>query len=164
MHAGGGGISTQIIAVYQPCGQRGRRTRGEVVWDQHSWYFEARGEIRDPQAMFKSDLLSLLRRWKASRDEILMMGNFNENVYSGAILTALAREDLRMTEICYWTTGKHLLSTHSCGSTPIDAVFGTTGLVCSVASLLPFNVGVGDHRIFIVDITSESILGDVLST
>ena len=51
--------------------------------------------------MFKFDLISLLRRWTASGDEILMMGNFNENVYSGAILTALAGEDLRMTEICY---------------------------------------------------------------
>ena len=90
-----------------------------------------------------------------------MMGDFNENVYSGAILTALAGEDLRMTELCYQTTRKHLPPTHRRGSTPIDAVFGTTGLVCSAALLLPFNEGVGDHRVFIVDITSESILGDV---
>ncbi len=111
--------------------------------------------------MFKSDLLCLLRRWKASGDEILMMGDFNENVYSGAISTALAGGDLHMTEICYWTTGKHLPPTHSCGSTPIDAIFGTAGLVCSAALLLPCNVGVGDHRVFIVDITSELILGNV---
>jgi hypothetical protein len=63
--------------------------------------------------MFKSDLLRLLRRWKASVDEILMMGDFNENVYSGAISTAMAGEDLRMTEICYRTTGEHLPPTHS---------------------------------------------------
>ena len=89
-----------------------------------------------------------------------MMGDFNENVYSGAILTALAGGGQRMTEICYWTTGKHLPPTHSCGSTPIDAIFGTAGLVCSAASLLPCNVGIGDHRVFIVDITLELILGD----
>jgi hypothetical protein len=110
--------------------------------------------------MFKSDLLSLLRWWEASGDEILMMGDFNENVYSGAISAVLAGEDLRMTEICYRATGKHLPPTHSRGSTLIDAVFGTAGLVGSAASLLPFNEGVGDHRVFIVDITSGSILGD----
>ena len=66
-----------------------------------------------------------------------------------------------MTEICYWTTGELLPPTHSRGSTPIDAVFGTAGLECSAASLLPFNVGVGNHRVFIVDITLESILGNV---
>ncbi len=41
VHAGSGGKSTRIIAVYQPCGQRGCRTRGEMVWNQHSWYFKA---------------------------------------------------------------------------------------------------------------------------
>ena len=81
------------------------------------------------------------------------MGDFNENVYSGGISTALAGEDLRMTEICYWTTGKLLPPTHSCGRTPIDAVFSTAGLVCSAVLLLPFNKGVGNHHIFIVDIT-----------
>ena len=33
MHVGGGGKTTRIIAAYQPCGQRGRITRGETVWD-----------------------------------------------------------------------------------------------------------------------------------
>ena len=80
--------------------------------------------------MFKSNLISLLRRWKASEDEILMMGDFNENLYSSGISTALAGEDLNITEICYWTTGELLPPTHSRGSTPIDAVFGTAGLVC----------------------------------
>jgi hypothetical protein len=40
--------------------------------------------------MFKSDLLSLLRRWKAAGDEILLMGNFNKNVYTGNLAIALA--------------------------------------------------------------------------
>ena len=77
------------------------------------------------------------------------------------ISTALAGEDLRMTEICYQTTGKLLPPTHRRGRTPINAVFGTAGLVCSAASLLHFNMGIGNHRVFIVDITSESILGNI---
>jgi hypothetical protein len=113
VHSGSGEKSTRIIAVYQPCSQRDRRTRGETVWGQHSWYLGARGEIRDPRAMFKSDLTSLSQRWKASRDEILLMGDFNEKVYFGGISTALAGEDLHMTEIRYWTTGKLLPPTHS---------------------------------------------------
>ena len=110
--------------------------------------------------MFKSDLISLLRRWKASRDEILLMGDVNENVYSSGISTALVGEDLRMTETCYRTTGKLLPPTQSRGRTPIDTVFGTAGLVCSATLLLPFNLGIGNHHVFIVDITSESILGN----
>ncbi len=70
-----------MIVTYQPCTPGKHTTRGEMVWDQHRWYFEARREKRNPQAMFKSDLLSLLRRWKVAGDEILLMGGFNENIY-----------------------------------------------------------------------------------
>jgi hypothetical protein len=89
------------------------------------------------------------------------MGDFNENIYSGGLSTALTREDLCMTEICHRKTDKLLPPTHSRGCIPINTVFGTVGLACSAVSLLPFNVGVGDHHIFIVDITSKSILGKV---
>jgi hypothetical protein len=111
--------------------------------------------------MFKSDLLSLLRRWKASGNEILLIGDFNENVYSGVFATALAGDDLCMSELCYRTTGTLLPPTHNRGSVPINAIYGTVGLVCSAVAILPDRMGVGDHKVFIMDIESDCILGDV---
>jgi hypothetical protein len=73
---------------------------GKTVWDQHSWYFEARGEVRNPRVMFKSDLLSLLRVWKAAGNEILLISDFNKNVYMGLLATSLADDGLRMSEVC----------------------------------------------------------------
>ena len=35
--------------------------------------------------------------------------------------------------------------------------------MCSAASLLPCNVGIGNHHIFIMDISSESILGTIFT-
>jgi hypothetical protein len=64
----------RVIIAYQPCSMERRRTRGETVWDQHTRYFEARGEIRNTRAMFKFDLLSLLRRWKAAGGKIFLAG------------------------------------------------------------------------------------------
>ncbi len=40
--------------------------------------------------MFKSDLLSLLHRWKAAGDEILLMGDFKENIYTNNFAIVLA--------------------------------------------------------------------------
>jgi hypothetical protein len=76
IYVGGGGKSTRMIVVYQPCvhSVSWRSTRGETVWDQYTRYFEARGEIRNPQLMFLLDLLGLLRRWKAAGDLILLWG------------------------------------------------------------------------------------------
>ena len=154
--------TTRMIVAYQPCDSRGRKTMGESVWDQHTCYFEAHGEIRDLRAMFKQDLVILLRQWKTASDEILLMGDFNENVYTGPLSLILSGDDLWMMEVCQRTTGLLLPPMHDRGQSPIDAIFGTAGLVCTAATLLPPHIGVGDHRVFVVDITSESVLGNIL--
>ncbi len=88
-----------MIAVYQPCAPGRRTTRGKMVCNQHRWYFEACREIRNPRAMLKSDLLSLLRRWKAAGDDSLLMGDFNENVHTGNFAIDLAGDKFQMSEM-----------------------------------------------------------------
>jgi hypothetical protein len=111
--------------------------------------------------MFKSDLLSLFCRWKASGDEIILMGNFNENIYTGVLAASLAKDELHLSKMCYRTTGVMLLPTHTPGRVLIDAAFGTAGVSCTATALLPKWVGVGNQQVFIVDIASETILGNV---
>jgi hypothetical protein len=48
MYVGRGGKQSRVILAYQPCNPKRRTTRRETLWDQHTWYFEARGEVRDP--------------------------------------------------------------------------------------------------------------------
>ena len=101
VYVGGCGKHTRIITAYKPCNSGRRETRGGTVWNQHARYFEARGEIRNPRAMFTSDLLSLLQTWKSAGDEILLIGDFNENVNTGALTASLAQDGLRMFDVFY---------------------------------------------------------------
>jgi hypothetical protein len=117
--------------------------------------------VRNPRAMFLLDLISLLRWWKAEGDKILLLGDFNKNVYTGHIAMALLGDKLRMSEMCQQATGRPLPPTHSQGAKPINAIYGTSGIDCTAVALLPSRVGIGDHRVFIIDIMSGSILGDV---
>ncbi len=162
VRVGGGGKSTWIITAYQPCDPK-KKTMGETVWDQCTRYFKPQGETRIPRAMFKSDLLNLLRAWMVTRDKVLLFGNFNEDVYSDTLADDLARDEFRMTELCFCTTGICLWSTHTHGWTLVNAVFVASGLVCMAVTLLPSLVGVGDHRVFILDIDSRSLLGRCVS-
>ena len=66
-----------------------------------------------------------------------------------------------MSELCQHTTGSRLLNTHIQGSVPKDAVFATAGILCTAVTLVPHRMGVGDHRVFLVDIESDNLLGDV---
>ena len=160
MKIGGGGKFTRTITAYQPTNPR-RTTKGETVWDQHVRYYEARGEIRNPGEMFRFDLIALLTQWKADGEEIILLGDFNQNVYTGKLAKLLSEDGIRMHEICIRITGVPLPPTHIRGSIPIDAVFCTMGIDGVAAALLPSRTGVGDHRVFIVDVTSSSVLGDV---
>jgi hypothetical protein len=162
VNVGGGSKLTRIIFTYQLCGSRKRKTMGEMVWDQYVQYFEVSGEIRDPRVMFRYDLISLLRQWKAGGDKILLMCDFNENTYSSPIAFALLEDKLQFSKICRRTIRKTLRPTHACGRTPIDTMFGTVGLVCTAASLLSARAGVDNHQVLVADFTSESIPGDVL--
>jgi hypothetical protein len=81
-------------------------------------------------------------------------------VYTGPLATALADNGLRMSEVCRRTTGIPLPQTHSRRSVLIDAVYSTAGLVCLAVALLPDGLGVGDHKVFVLDIESDSIIGD----
>ena len=89
------------------------------------------------------------------------MGNFNEHVYEGQICKRLAKDNLNMTEQCLTTTGLQIPPTHNSGSRPVMALYATSGADCINAAILPRGYAVGDHLVFIMDFTSESLLGSV---
>ncbi len=78
---GGGGKTTCVLVAYQPC-QPHRNTGNDTVWDEHLQYFEARGNTKSPILNFHDDLIGLLTKWKNAADEIVIMANFNEDVYN----------------------------------------------------------------------------------
>ena len=55
--------------------------------------------------------------------------------------------------------GKHIPLTHMRGKRPICAVFATTGVETCGVCILPRKSGVGDHLCFLIDQTSDSVLG-----
>jgi hypothetical protein len=84
--------------------------------------------------------------WKHSHSDIILLGDFNENVYSGRISKRLSQPDLMFSEQCLQCTGIHIPPTFRDGTTPIDAIFATAGIECANAYILPPREGVGIHR------------------
>jgi hypothetical protein len=68
-----------------------------------------------------------------------------------------------MQELCRQITSDYLPPTHAHGAVSIDAVFCTAGIDGVAVALLPSQIGVGDHRVFMINIMSASMIGNVLS-
>jgi hypothetical protein len=57
------------------------------------------------------------------------------------------------------THGGKLGATHFRGSKPIDGVWDSKGITISNVRAMPVGFGIGDHRMIVVDFTTESMVG-----
>ena len=138
-----GEVNTQIIVAYNLC-EPGKNSKGTTVFEQQEGYFEERGVFTSPRTLFYEQLINQMVEWKQGGDELVLFGEFNENMYTGRFARRLPEEDLLMTEQCLKTTGEQLPST--CvreGNNAIDACFATEGAKCMTAGILSKYGGVG---------------------
>jgi hypothetical protein len=90
--------------------------------------------------------------------DIILLGDLNENIYSGQIAKRLSLPDLLLPKEFLQCTGLHIPPTFQDGTVPIDAVFATSGIECVNVYILSHKGGVGNHRCFILDFTSSSVI------
>jgi len=130
-----------------------------MVREQHEQYFEARGDLRSAKTIFFEQLIAQLVVWKTTDADIMLLGDFNENLYSGRIAKRLEQSDLNFSKQCLGCTGTHIPPTFRDGIMLNDAVYATAGIECVNAYILPHKGGIGDHRCFILDFGSASVIG-----
>jgi hypothetical protein len=71
--------------------------------------FEAWGDLRPARTIFFEELIALLVIWRQMDSNIILLSDFNENVYSGRIAKHLLLPDLYLTKQCLQCTGLHIL-------------------------------------------------------
>ena len=98
------------------------------------------------QALFE-DVVEKLLSWKQEDYEIVLTGDFNEDVYRGKFSTRLAEEDLNMTTQILKTAGSEIPPTHDRGSKAICGVFASAGVECKAAEVLKRGSGIEDHLV-----------------
>jgi hypothetical protein len=159
MRVGSGDKITQFVMAYQPSGSSSSNSAGTTVQEQHEQYFEARGNLRSTRSIFFKQLIAQLVVWKATDADIILLGDFNENVYTGRIAKCLEQADLNFSEQCLGCTGMHILPTFRDGIMPINAVYATARIKYVKAYILPHKGRIGDHRCLIIDFSSSSVIG-----
>ena len=154
------GVSTtRIVCGYNPCGND--KPNSGTVYHQHRRYWlEKRRCATCPRVKFKEDLLTQLKQWRANGDKLIVCLDSNENIYKKLIGKALTDLDgLAMREIVGEYTGIPIGPTYFRGSMPIDAVWATSDVDIVGACILPAGFGIGDHRLFVIDLLASSLIG-----
>ena len=85
----------------------------------------------------------------------------NENTYRGSIGTALTdKEGLAMKEVVWEYTHQDLGAIYFRGREPFDGIWATLDVEIANACVMPAGYGIGDHRMFIIDIVTSSMIDD----
>ena len=84
----------------------------------------------------------------------------NKDIYRKSIGKALTRDEgLNIEEAVGNFTGKKIGATFFRGVKPIDGVWVTPDVAITGACVMPDGYGVGDHRLFVVDMLTSSLIG-----
>jgi hypothetical protein len=155
---GNGRSITRVICVYLPC-KPGKTSKGHTVWEQQSRYFQARGDFRYPSTVFIDDILTMIARWRKNGEEVILCIDANQDVYRGKLAMRLALPDIQLTCLMEPALSGPVPNSHFRGTGKISTIFGSPGLVEGHAMCYLHWYGVGDHRVFLLEISAASLFG-----
>ena len=153
-------IVTRIVCAYNPYhnNKKGSRT----MYQQHCCYFITKEKGRTcPRKRFRQDLEKKLTTWRENGKRLIVCMDANKNIYTKSIGRMLTdREGWEMKEVVGDFTGKNAGAIFFRVTTPIESVWSTPDVEVTGACVMPCGYGVGDHRLFVVDFWTTSLLGD----
>ena len=157
---GNDGFRTRFVCGYNPCGSS--RLDSGTVYAQHKRFFRVHKDCNTcPRIKFKEDLINMLTKWREQGDRLVVCLDANEDIYKKSIgKTLTSPEGLNMKEVVGDHTGKRIGPTFSRGTKPIDGVWATSDVSIVSACIMPAGYGIGDHRLFVVDILTATLVGN----
>ncbi len=150
---GGTGVQTRIICGYNPC--RSNQQDNSTSYSQQRRYqiWQQQDYTTCPQVKFREDLGKLLKEWRAAGDRLIVCLDANKNIYTQALGKLLTNyEGLGMIEAVGRYTVKKIGPMHFWGQLLINGIWTTPDVTVSNACIMPAGYGIGDHRLFIIDL------------
>ena len=156
---GSEGVTTRIVCGYNPCYNTRKESR--TFYQQNRRYLITKEKDTScPRKRFRDDLVRQLAKWRDSGERLVVCMDVNEDIYAKSIGKALTdTEGLDMAEVVGEFTGKRVGATYYRGRKPIDGIWATRDMQVVGACVMPAGFGVGDHRMFVVDFCTASLIG-----
>ena len=165
---GTGSKNTWFVVAYNPVRPsmkelRKPRRKKSKVWEQHSRYFRKRDDMRDPRDIWNLQIEDQIKTWIRGGDDVILMTDCNECVYTGDLAKRLSKPEIRMKCQFKAANGHNSPFSHRSGSEftkPVCTIFATPGVICTNAYQSAHDEGIGDHRMHIYDFESTSVIGE----
>jgi hypothetical protein len=113
-----------------------------------------------PQQLFDKDLLHQCKLWRKSGKRVILLMDANKHVLKGKFNKALTRTGVDLEEFTHKCWGANQPYTHINGSIPINGGYKSPEIEVMNVCMLLFLDSPGDHRAFVIDISTRLLLGE----
>jgi hypothetical protein len=131
------------------------------VWEQQIHWFENLGDFCTLSVIFIEQLTSMIEHWRQTGADVMFAIDANQHVYTSPLSRTLLAAPLSMNCQLSDVTGSAVANSHFHGTTPISTIFGSPELKVGNRMCFPHWFGVGDHCVFIVEVSASTLFGDV---
>ena len=116
-------------------------------------------ELTCPNKLFRKHLVHQLKKWHLGGDRIVLFMDHNKHTYDGPLGRVLSDPGgLALQEAVLQHTGRRTGATFFQGIKPINGLWVTSDIEVANACVMLFGYGIGDHQMFVLDITMESLV------
>ena len=147
----------RIIQIYRPCRPNPHSANG--AYQQHSRYFLSKQNNTCPGHQFLLDLKDFLQKCLLNHEQIIVMGDFNDEITQAPISTFFHSLDMHNIILSHSSHLPLQCHTYIRGHTTIDGVFATRGISASQTGYLPAHHFDTDHNAIWMDIALSSVFG-----
>ena len=150
--------SLRIIQLYRPCKPNPNSCNG--VYQQHSRYLLLQNNHTCPRQQLLSDLHDFISRCQINHEQIIVMGDFNQDVSHHSItslFSSLGMHNLLAT--LFPTSYPPPIHSHQRGTSIIDGIFASHGIHAIKGGFLADHLFSSDHKPIWADISISSTFG-----
>jgi hypothetical protein len=159
LYGGSEGHNTSVVVAYNAC-KNSKRDSWTTYQQQQQFFITKKNNLTCPNKLFHQHLIQQLKKWHSKGDRIILFIDHNKHTYDGPLGRALGdMEGLRLQETVLRHTGKRTGATFFRGSKPINGLWVLSDIDITNVCVMPFGYGIGDHQMFVLDITMESQVG-----
>jgi hypothetical protein len=150
--------TTRIVVAYRMGSGKPKGLR--TIYQQQVQYMQLHNLKGLPQQLFDKDLLHQCKLWCKSGERIILLMDANKHVLNRKFHKALTSAGLNMDEFTHKCWGLNEPYTHINGSTPINGGYKSSEIEVMNICMLPFLDSPGNHRAFIIDVSTRLLLGE----
>jgi hypothetical protein len=159
VYGGSEGHFNRVIVAYNAC-KKNKKDSRTMYQQQRQYFITKKKDLACPNKLFCQHLLKQLQEWRTAGDQIILFMDHNKHTYNGPLGRALAdKSSLGLHKAVLHHTGTQTGPTFFRGSKPIDGLWVSSNINIANVCIMPFGYGVGDHCMFVLDVTLESLIG-----